>query len=86
MIYPTDSIIQPLNNWGQGSSQIDSFPLGALEVGLLVCLNLGEMDPCNLPDLRRSAVLGGVLELTFCLSAEILFGSGRIPPWPQTTP
>ena len=47
------------------SSQIGGFPLRALEVRLLVCLNSGWRDPCSLPDLRRSAVLGGWLELTF---------------------
>ena len=44
-----------------GSSQIGGFPLGALEVGMLACLNLG----CTLPNLRRSAVPCGLLELTF---------------------
>ena len=40
-----------------------AFPF--LKVGLLVCLNLGRRDPCSLPDLRGSAVLAGLLELTF---------------------
>ena len=49
-------------------------PFGTLEVGMLVCFNVGWRDPWSLSHLRRLEVLGDLLELT-CFRAEILFGS-----------
>ena len=40
-----------------GTSQIGGFPIGAFEMGLLGCLNLGWRDLCSLPDVRSSALL-----------------------------